>query len=368
MLMAKARVVIIDDSALVRNVLHKMLEKDPGIEVVGWATDPIHAIKVIKEKKPNVLTLDLEMPKMDGLTFLGKLMKIVPLPVVIISSRAEKGSEATLRGLELGAIDFVTKPAAAIGSGLNDMEAEIIEKVKFAAAVDREKLRRVYKASDKQKVSEQLMEDSGHKVEQGASVSSDRTGIKSTDKIIAIGASTGGTVAVRSIMETLPSNFPPVIIVLHMPGGFTKSYAEGLDKICRMKVKEATDRETLKFGHAYVAPGGKQMRIAKSGFMYEIRLTDDPPVNRHKPSIDYTFLTIAEKAGANVMGMILTGMGGDGAAGLKEMHDKGAYTIVQDEKTSIVFGMPKTAIQLGAVDEVVPLPDIPNKIVEYIKK
>ncbi|OEF95822.1 protein-glutamate methylesterase/protein-glutamine glutaminase [Desulfuribacillus alkaliarsenatis] len=362
--MVIARVLIIDDSALVRNVLKTMLEKDPEIEVVGWATDPIHAIKVIKEVKPNVLTLDLEMPKMDGLTFLGKLMKIVPLPVVIISSKAERGSEATIRGLELGAIDFVTKPAISVGSGLKELEHEIVEKVKQAAAVDREKLRKLHKAPILKKASETDGQASNY-VELPAT-STQSAAIKSTDKIIAIGASTGGTVAVRAILEALPSNLPPIVIVLHMPAGFTKSYAQGLNKQCRMNVKEAEDREPLKFGYAYIASGGKHTKIHKSGFQYEIRLTDDPPYNRHRPSVDVTFLSIAEHAGGNVMGAILTGMGGDGAKGLKELHDLGAYTIVQDEKSSIVYGMPKQAISLGAVKEVVALDAIPKKIIDYI--
>lgn len=361
--MTLARVVIIDDSALVRNILMTILEKDPDIEVVGWAADPIQAIKVIKEVKPNVLTLDLEMPKMDGLTFLEKLMKIVPLPVVIISSRAERGSEATLRGLELGAIDFVTKPALSIGSGLKDLEAEIIEKVKDAASVDREKLRKLYKKAPVSMVHRSTTAEDSLQT----TVAPRTTSIKSTDKIIAIGASTGGTVAVRSILEALPSNLPPILIVLHMPAGFTKSYAEGLDKVCRMKVKEAEDREPLKFGYAYVAPGGKHMLLHKTSFQYEIRLNDDPPYNRHKPSIDVTFMSIAEYAGNNVFGAILTGMGADGARGLKDMHDQGGYTIAQDEKSCIVFGMPKQAIQMGATKEVVTLTDIPNKIVNFIQ-
>jgi len=355
----KARVVIIDDSALVRNVLQTMLTSDPSIEVVGVAKDPIQAIKVIKETRPNVLTLDLEMPKMDGLTFLGKLMKIVPLPVIIISSKAERGSEATFRALELGAIDFVTKPSLSVGSGLEELKHEIIAKVKSACTVDREKLRKMYKVDS-------LPTRNSHE----AHVPNNMVGtqsIKSTDKIIAIGGSTGGTVAVRTILQALPSNLPPILVVLHMPAGFTKSYADGLNRLCRMNVTEAVDGQTLKFGHAYIAAGGKHMLLDKNGYEFTLKLTDDSPYNRHRPSVDITFQSVADKAGANAVGVILTGMGADGARGLKQMYDEGAYTIAQDEKSSIVFGMPKQAIILGGVHEVVSLNTIADKIADYIK-
>jgi two-component system chemotaxis response regulator CheB len=356
----KARVVIIDDSALVRTVLQKILATDPDIEVVGVAKDPIQAIKVIKETKPNVLTLDLEMPKMDGLTFLSKLMKIVPLPVIIISSRAERGNEATFRALELGAIDFVTKPSLAVGSGLEDLSQEIIDKVKHASSVNRQKLSKMYKATVKPSTGSS---QESHMPKNIAGVKS----IKSTDKIIAIGGSTGGTVAVRTILQALPANLPPILIVLHMPAGFTKSYADGLNRLCKMNVIEAIDGEILKFGYAYVAAGGKHMLLDKNGYEFKLKLTDDPPCNLHRPSVDVTFQSVADKAGANAIGIILTGMGADGANGLKEIYDEGGYTIAQDEKSSIVFGMPKQAIQVGAVKKIVTLTDISKEIIEFIE-
>ncbi len=346
----KARVLIIDDSALVRSVLEDMLQKDPEIEVVGIAKDPIQAIPMIKEKKPNVLTLDLEMPKMDGLTFLKKLMKVIPLPVIIISSRAGDGSEATIKALELGAVDFVTKPAVSIGSGLIEMEERIIEKVKSAAEIDRSKLRKLYQQHRK---SENMQSGTSPAV------------IKKTDKITVLGASTGGTVAIRSILEALPGNLPPILIVLHMPAGFTASYAESLNKVCRMQVKEAVDSEPARSGYAYVAPGGKHMVLEKVDYQYYIRLTDAPPYNRHRPSVDVTFQSVAEQAKGDAVGIILTGMGTDGANGLRSMREQGAFTIAQDEKSSIVFGMPRKAIEIGAACEIVSLSDIPKKILEY---
>lgn len=353
------RVVIIDDSALVRSVLERILSKDPDIEVVGLARDPIEAIKVIKECRPDVLTLDLEMPKMDGLTFLRKLMKVIPLPVVVISSKVEKNNEATLMALELGAVDFVTKPAIAVGSGLEELEDLILEKIKDAAQVDRKKLRTIYMSKDRGSQAEQRAKRDQNE--------SSLESIKSTDKLIAIGGSTGSTVAIRKILEQLPSNLPPIVIVIHMPAGFTKSYADGLDKSCSMRVKEASDKETVKFGYAYIAPGGRHLEIEKDSYQYKIKITDNPPVNRHRPSVDVMMETVATTAGSNAMGIILTGMGDDGAKGMKDMYNIGAYTIAQNEESSVVFGMPKQAIQQGAVREVCHLDDIAARIIDFIR-
>ncbi len=348
--MPKARVLIIDDSALVRNILRVILEKDRDIEVVGTAKDPIQAIAMIKEKKPNVLTLDLEMPKMDGLTFLDKLMKIVPLPVIVISSKAHHGGVASLQALDLGAIDYVTKPELSLEAGLMELEATIVEKVKFAASIDRETLRRQYRIT----------------TGSADPLIADAPVVYSTDRLVAIGASTGGAVAIRKILERLPGNFPPFLIALHMPAGFTASYAEGLNKLCRMHVKEAEDGELARQGFAYIAAGGRHLTVEKRDYQYVLRVEGGAAYNRHRPSIDKLFLSVAEYAGAQAIGIILTGMGADGAHGLKEMRKCGAMTIAQDEKSSIVFGMPKQAILMGAATQIVSLADIPQVITDSL--
>ncbi|WP_245741973.1 protein-glutamate methylesterase/protein-glutamine glutaminase [Anaerobacillus arseniciselenatis] len=351
----KIKVLIIDDSALVRELLKRILSKDQEIEVVGSTVDPIYAIKKLKEFKPDVITLDLEMPRMDGLTFLRKLMAVIPTPVIIISSRAEKGSEISLKALELGAIDVVLKPSAMLQSSFFDIEEEIIIKVKSAAKVNMTELR---KQARKKIASRNEVTPATIQLLQS-----------NTDKIIAIGASTGGTVAIRSILEQLPANLPGILIVLHMPVGFTSSYAESLNASCRLTVKEAVNGELLRKGFAYIAPGGKHILLKKSHQKgYFISLEETPPVNRHRPSVDVLFSSVTREAKNNCIGVILTGMGNDGANGLKEMHDNGAWTIAQDEKTSIVYGMPKQAIKLGAVDEVIPLQEMPNAIVQALQK
>jgi two-component system chemotaxis response regulator CheB len=351
----KIKVLIIDDSALVRELLTKMLSKDEEIAVVGSTVDPIFAIKKMKEFKPDVITLDLEMPRMDGLTFLRKLMAVIPTPVIIISSRAEKGSDAVLKALELGAVDVVLKPAAALQSALVDLEEEILLKVKSAAKVNMCELR---KQARKRVTSVNHSQPKMLQVLQG---------ISSTDKIIAIGASTGGTVAIRAILEQLPANLPGILIVLHMPPGFTKSYAEGLNAKCRLNVKEAVHGELFRTGFAYIAPGGRHMLLEKNKQKgYYIAIDDSVPVNRHRPSVDVLFSSVAKSARHNSIGIILTGMGNDGAKGLKEMYDQGAYTIAQDEKTSIVYGMPKQAISNGAVAKVLALQEIPQAIINAL--
>jgi two-component system chemotaxis response regulator CheB len=352
----KIKVLIIDDSALVRELLTRMLSKCSEIDVVGSTVDPIFAIKKMKELKPDVITLDLEMPRMDGLTFLRKLMAVIPTPVIIISSRAERGSDAALKALELGAVDVVLKPSTALQTALVSLEEEIIEKVKNAAKVNMVELRkqarkRVTSVSHSEQKTLQVLR-----------------GISSTDKVITIGASTGGTVAIRTILEQLPANLPGILIVLHMPPGFTKSYAEGLNATCRMNVKEAVHGELYRTGFAYIAPGGKHMVLEKNEQKgYYITLDESPPVNRHRPSVDVIFSSVAKCAKHNSIGIILTGMGNDGSQGLKKMHDQGAYTIAQDEKTSIVHGMPKQAISIGAVEKVLPLLEIPKAIIKAIQ-
>ena len=350
--MGKIKVFIIDDSALVRETLRKILEKDPEIEVLGSAMDPFFAAKKIKETQPDVITLDVEMPRMDGLSFLKKIMSSHPLPVVMISSWTSEGGDTTLKALEFGALDFIEKPTLKIGEGLEKLQREIISKVKAAAEVDPLKLRRIAKTDTPRVEPEEkpspILE-------------------KTTDRLIAIGASTGGTTAVRSIFQALPYDTPPIIAVLHMPPGFTRSFAAGLNKTCRMKVKEASHNEALLKGHAYIAPGDRHLLLDRSGAQYYVKLNDDPPYNRHRPSVDKTFFSIAQAAGKNALGFLLTGMGNDGAEGLLEMKKRGGLTRVQDEASSIVYGMPKQALTLGAAEEEINLQEIPAFIQNWNK-
>ena len=348
--MAKIRVLTVDDSALMRQVLAALLAKDPDIEVVGSAPDPYIAREKIKALKPDVLTLDVEMPKMDGLTFLEKLMRGHPMPVVMVSSLTEAGCQTTLRALELGAVDFITKPKIDLREGMEDIASDLIAKVKVAA-----------KATVRAK---QALEPGG-----GASSKLIESAmIKTTDTIIAIGSSTGGTEAVKDVLEALPPNTPPILITQHMPERFTKMWANRLNSLSRLSVKEAEDGDSVLPGHALVAPGNYHMTLVRSGARYSVRISQGEPVNRHRPSVDAMFDSVAQYAGANTVGVILTGMGGDGAKGMLRMKQAGAYTIAQDEASCIVFGMPKEAIKLGGVDKVLPLAEIPAAIVAYVCK
>lgn len=350
------KVLIIDDSALVRELLTRIFEEDRAFQVLGTAIDPIYAIKKIKQEKPDVITLDLQMPRMDGLTFLEKIMSVYPLPVVVISSLAKEGSETTIRALELGAVDFVSKPELSLSQGLEEMSQDIREKVKTAASVNMNKLRREARRSrmERQEGPVQIKEKEPM--------------VRNLNKIIAIGASTGGTVAVRKILQNLPANLPGIVIILHMPSGFTRSYAENLNNYCHVKVKEAQNGDIIKAGHAYIAPGGNHLLLKKNQQGFTLKLDQSPPHNHHRPSVDITFFSIVEEAPANSLGIILTGMGNDGAKGLKNLYDSGSETIVQDEETSIIFGMPKSAIALGGVQKVLPLQDIPGAIIDFVKR
>lgn len=336
--MSKIRVLIVDDSALVRQVVTELLQRDRGIEVIGTAPDPYIAREKIKALNPDVLTLDVEMPKMDGLTFLEKLMAGHPMPVVMVSSLTEQGCQTTLRALELGAVDFFTKPKVDLKGGMEEQSRNLIEKVKAAAVA---KVRR-----------RQPSENTG---ESSQRVALSSAMIKTTDTIIAIGASTGGTEALKELLEVLPPNAPPIIITQHMPERFTKTYADRLNQLCRISVKEAEDGDAVIAGHALVAPGNYHMTLVRSGARYSVRLSQDAPVNRHRPSVDVMFDSVARYAGGNSVGVILTGMGGDGARGMLAMKEAGAYTIAQDEATCIVYGMPKEAVKLGGVDKILPL-------------
>lgn len=366
--MPKIRVLTVDDSALMRQLLATLLSKDSEIEVVGSAPDPYIAREKIKALNPDVITLDVEMPKMDGLTFLEKLMRGHPMPVVMVSSLTEAGCQTTLRALELGAVDFITKPKIDLREGMEEVAQDLIDKVKAAAQA------RIRPLSVRREASlagqTQKGEDLSRALHERRFTNDAPLGamIKTTDTVIAIGASTGGTEAVKDVLELLPPNTPPILITQHMPEHFTKMWAERLNSLCRISVKEAEDGDSVLPGHALVAPGNYHMTLVRSGARYTVRINQNPPVNRHRPSVDVMFDSVAQYAGANTAGVILTGMGGDGAKGMLAMQQAGAYTIAQDEASCVVFGMPKEAIKLGGVDKVLPLAEIPAAIMAYVCK
>lgn len=337
----KIKVLVIDDSALIRHVLTEILNQAGDIEVVATAQDPIFAMNKINNLKPDVITLDVEMPRMDGLTFLGKLMKTNPLPVLMISSLTQKGYDTALKALELGAVDYVPKPAIDISNGVFNLGDEIIKKVRIA-----------YKARVRHK--HRFL----HKVEDYPTDANKPPASKllsTTDKIIAIGASTGGTQAITEIISALPEDSPGIVIVQHMPPKFTRSFADRLNSMSKLDVKEAQTGDRVLKGNVLIAPGDQHMILNRDGAMYYIGITDGPAINFVKPSVDVLFSSVAEHAGKNAMGIILTGMGEDGARGLLEMKTAGAFTIAQDEASSVVFGMPKKAIELGAADRIASL-------------
>lgn len=341
---AKIKVLCVDDSALIRDLLTEIINSQPDMEVVAVAPDPIAARDLIKQHNPDVLTLDVEMPRMDGLDFLERLMRLRPMPVLMVSSLTQSGSEITLRALELGALDFVAKPSLGIRSGMMEYAAEITDKLR-AAARSRPRQARHKNAPPPTQLKAPML---------------------SSEKLIIIGASTGGTEAIRSVLEPLPANAPAILITQHMPGGFTRSFAERLDRLCRISVKEATDGERVLPGHAYIAPGDQHLELVRSGANYVVRLNDGPPVNRHRPSVDVLFHSASKHAGKNAIGVILTGMGKDGAVGLLEMREAGAATIAQNEESCVVFGMPREAIAVGGAVEVVALDDIPSRLMALI--
>jgi len=342
----RIRVLIVDDSAVVRQILERELQKDPGIEVVGTAPDPYVARDRIVHLKPDVLTLDIEMPRMDGLTFLRRLMHYFPLPVVIVSSLTAKGGALAMEALDAGAVEVMCKPGASYSVG--DMAIEIIEKIKAAAQVRVEK-RETGAVGDLQLAA-------------GAVQRLSMT--QTTNKVLAIGTSTGGTEALRRILPRLPGNAPGIVIVQHMPEHFTRSFAQHLNEMCAIDVKEAEDGDTVAPGKALIAPGNFHMLLQRSGAMYYVQVKQGPLVNRHRPSVDVLFKSVARYAGANAVGVIMTGMGADGAAGLREMRDAGARTIAQDEASCVVFGMPKEAIAMGGAEYIEPLARIPEKMIE----
>jgi len=345
----KIKVLVIDDSALIRSLLTEIINSQSDMEVVGAAPDPLIARDMIKQLNPDVLTLDVEMPKMDGLDFLERLMRLRPMPVVMVSTLTERGSEITMRALELGATDFVTKPKMSISDGMREYTDIIAEKIRAASQARIASLPRQTLPSNDNSAPVLL-----------------RNPLVSSEKLLIIGASTGGTEAIKSFLLQMPSDCPGILITQHMPAGFTKSFANRLDSLCQISVKEAEGGERILPGHAYIAPGDKHLLLAKSGANYVTQLSDAPPVNRHKPSVDVLFDSAAVFAGKNVIGVILTGMGKDGAAGMAQMKQSGAHNFAQNEESCVVYGMPKEAVAHGGVDEVAHLNDLPKLVLNYL--
>jgi two-component system chemotaxis response regulator CheB len=341
---AITRVLVVDDSAVMRGIMSRIIDSQPDMKVAGIASDPVIAIERLRNCNPDVITLDVEMPRMDGLAFLAKLMQWRPLPVVMVSSLTERGAETTLRALELGAVDFMAKPQFAEGEGLDGYAEQVVEKIRAAAGA-RVGRRAATPASAPRRLARPATP-------------------LALDRVIAIGASTGGVEALRAVLAPLPSTMPPMLIAQHMPAGFTRSFAQRLDAACEVGVKEAEDGEPLHTGHAYIAPGGRHLTLARKGGALLARLSSEAPVNRHRPSVDVLFRSVALAAGERSIGLMLSGMGADGAEAMLELRLRGARNIAQDEASCVVFGMPKQAIARGGVHEVLPLDAIARRLVE----
>ncbi|MCI5107160.1 MAG: chemotaxis response regulator protein-glutamate methylesterase [Pseudomonadales bacterium] len=350
----KIKVLIVDDSALVRKLLTDILSADAELEVVGTAMDAHAAREKIKALHPDVITLDIEMPKMDGITFLRNLMRLNPLPVIMISTLTEKGAEVTLDALQAGAVDFVSKPKIDISNTLDEYSEEITTKVKAAANVRVRRLETGKTAA------------AGKDARRAKVASGSARHFSTTDKIIAIGASTGGTEAIREVLEEMPLSAPGIVIAQHIPEYFSKAFADRVNLSCAITVAEAKDGDIVLPGHAYIAPGNQHLSIRKDGARWRCRLLDSEPVNRHRPSVDVLFNSVAECAGQNALGVILTGMGKDGARGLLALRSAGAHTIAQDEASSVVWGMPGSAVELGAAAEVLPLDRIGSTLLSAL--
>jgi two-component system, chemotaxis family, protein-glutamate methylesterase/glutaminase len=346
---SRIRVLVVDDSAVVRQTLSEVLSSDPAIEVIGAASDPFVAAERIREQVPDVIMLDIEMPRMDGLTFLQKIMSQHPIPVIICSSLAEEGAQSTLKALEYGAVDIIAKPRLGSKRFLEESSVVLCEAVKAAAVA------RLSAFTPKHVIEPKLTADA---ILSRATVPM----LDTTEKVVLIGASTGGTEALRSLLEALPPDAPGIVIVQHMPEVFTRAFANRLDTLCRISVKEAESNDTVLRGRALIAPGNRHALLKRSGARYYVDIKDGPLVSRHRPSVDVLFRSAARYAGRNAVAVIMTGMGDDGARGMLEMKEAGAATIAQDEATSVVFGMPKEAIKRGGVDSVVPLEAIAGSI------
>lgn len=348
----KIKVLIIDDSAVMRKVLTEILSADKKIEVVGAAADPYIAREKIKQLNPDVLTLDVEMPKMDGISFLKNLMRLRPMPVVMISSLTEAGADIALEALDLGAFDYVSKPKLDVAQKIQDYSKEITDKVKAAAKAN------IRPAAI----------SSGSEHNAGTTRIKPSSGFATTEKIITIGASTGGTEAIKEILVQLPADSPGIIITQHIPAAFSGAFAKRIDSLSKMAVCEAVDKQPVLRGHAYIAPGDKHLKLARSGTQYYCQLDDGEPVNRHKPSVDVMFNSVASVAGQNALGVILTGMGADGSLGLKAMRDAGSVTVAQDKASSVVWGMPGEAVKLDAAQHILPINTIADKLISLLER
>ena len=347
------RVFIVDDSAVVRQVLTEMLASDPGIEVIGSAADPLFAINRMQQHWPDVITLDVEMPRMDGISFLKKLMAERPTPVVMCSSLTDKGAETTMEALAAGAVSIITKPKIGVKDYLNESRIEITGAIKAAAQAKVSRLRGVQMPTA---VPPKLSADAILPPTKQAMA-------QTTDTIVALGTSTGGTQALEAVLKALPRVCPGIVIVQHMPEKFTGAFAARLNSVCEIEVREGTSGDRVIPGRALIAPGGRHMLLKRSGAQYHVEIVDGPLINRHRPSVDVLFRSVARFAGKNALGVIMTGMGDDGAGGLLEMRQAGARTLAQDEATCVVFGMPKEAIRRGAAEKTLPLDQIPREII-----
>lgn len=350
----KIRVLIVDDAAVVRQTLTELLESDPQIEVIGAAADPFAAARRLEQQVPDVITLDVEMPRMDGLTFLKKIMSQHPIPVVMCSSLTENGSETALRALEYGAVEIIQKPKLGTKQFLEESRVRICDVVKAAAGAQLRKLRAWQHPPQPKLTADAVL-----------ARPSSQAMIETTEKVVVVGASTGGTEALRVFLEMLPADAPGIVVVQHMPEGFTAAFAKRLDGLCRVTVQEAASGDTVMRGRALIAPGNRHTLLKRSGARYYVEVKDGPLVSRHRPSVDVLFRSAARYAGANAVGVIMTGMGDDGARGLKEMKDAGAKTIAQDEASCVVFGMPNEAIKLGGADVVAPLERIAREVLKF---
>lgn len=364
--MAKVRVLVIDDSALIRKLLTEILSSSSNIEVVGAAADPLIAREMIKQLNPDVLTLDIEMPHMDGITFLSNLMRLRPTPVVMISTLTEHGAEATLNALELGAVDFIAKPKVDVVNTLNEYSEEIISKVLAAAKA---KVGAMHDRAIKLKsaTTANIVANEKHTADVILKNAPVKPSIRHTNKIIALGASTGGTEAIKTVVKELPADTPPIVITQHLPAAFSASFVRHIDLVTEMKACIPKHGQVAEMGNIYLSPGDRHMLVVRESGQYVIQLSDGLPVNRHKPAVDVLFRSVSLCSGANAVGVLLTGMGADGAMGMKEMHDAGAKTVIQDEQSSVVWGMPGAAFKLGCADYVVSLEEVANKILTLVK-
>ena len=361
--MAAIRVLIVDDSAVVRQVLVSILEKTPGVEVIAAVVDPILAMKRMEVEWPDVIVLDIEMPRMDGITFLNKIMEERPTPVVICSTLTEKGTETAMQAMAAGAVDIVTKPKVGLKDFFQEESGMLVQAIKGAAQGRMASMRVMRRRTVESTASP------GKTVKPKSPVPAATAAMaRTTQGVVAIGTSTGGTQALERVLTRLPAVSPAIVIVQHMPEKFTAAFADRLNSLCEIEVKEAADGDRVFPGRALIAPGGRHMRLLRSGAQYRVEVFDGPQVNRHRPSVDVLFRSVSKMAGRNALGVIMTGMGDDGALGMRDMHDAGAHTVAQDENTCVVYGMPKEAVKHGGVDIISPIDGIPGHILSFGSK